>query len=117
MNPNMAPSPTPVAPQASPSPRSTNTSQSRDSTDDPSYAKVDKTPSNPSSPGMAPAAPTPKPNSELDSMLGNLESDMIGHGVSVSTKGLCGACAKPIAGQVSGCNNITCTAASCSQRE
>ena len=26
---------------------------------------------------------------------------MMGHGVSVATKGLCGACAKPIVGQVS----------------
>ena len=44
-------------------------------------------------------SPVQKPN-ELDSMLGSLESDMKGHGVSVSTKGLCAACSKPIVGQV-----------------
>ena len=101
MNANMAPSPTPMASQSTPSPRSTSSTPHRDSTDDPSYAKVDKSPSNPSTPALTSPAPVPKPNSELDSMLGNLESDMIGHGVSVSTKGLCGACAKPIVGQVS----------------
>ncbi|XP_067931001.1 leupaxin-like [Watersipora subatra] len=62
--------------------------------DDPAYAKVDKSVSNPSTP-ISPSKP-----SELENMLGNLESDMRGHGVSVSTKGLCGACAKPVVGQV-----------------
>ena len=48
---------------------------------------------------------TPTPSvevkqSELDSMLGNLQSDMKDLGVSVDTKGLCGACMKPVVGQV-----------------
>lgn len=50
--------------------------------------------------GSQPPTPTSKP-SELDHMLGSLETDMRGQGVSVSTKGLCGACAKPVVGQVS----------------
>lgn len=102
MNSHLAPSPALTPPHTS-SPRLSDGVQqtgTRDSVDDPSYAKVDKTPSNPATP-IAPAGPIKPPNSELDNMLGNLETDMIGHGVSVSTKGLCGACAKPIVGQVS----------------
>ena len=62
--------------------------------EDPAYAKVDKSGSTSTTPG------TPNKTSELDNMLGSLESDMRGHGVSVSTKGLCGACSKPVIGQV-----------------
>lgn len=38
--------------------------------------------------------------SQLDSMLGNLQSDMNRQGVSTTKKGECGACNKPIIGQV-----------------
>ena len=38
--------------------------------------------------------------SQLDSMLGNLQSDMTRQGVSTTKKGECAACNKPIIGQV-----------------
>ena len=38
--------------------------------------------------------------SQLDSMLGNLQSDMNRQGVSTVKKGTCAACNKPIIGQV-----------------
>ena len=37
---------------------------------------------------------------QLDSMLGNLQSDMSRQGVATVTKGVCAACSKPIVGQV-----------------
>lgn len=43
----------------------------------------------------------PKPGSQLDSMLGSLQSDLNKLGVATVAKGVCGACKKPIAGQVS----------------
>lgn len=42
-----------------------------------------------------------KPGSQLDSMLGSLQSDLNKLGVATVAKGVCGACKKPIAGQVS----------------
>ncbi|XP_023576683.1 paxillin isoform X1 [Octodon degus] len=42
----------------------------------------------------------PKPGSQLDSMLGSLQSDLNKLGVATVAKGVCGACKKPIAGQV-----------------
>uniref|UniRef100_J3S0G7 Paxillin n=1 Tax=Crotalus adamanteus TaxID=8729 RepID=J3S0G7_CROAD len=42
----------------------------------------------------------PKPGSQLDSMLGSLQSDLHKLGVATVAKGVCGACKKPIAGQV-----------------
>nr|XP_020034659.1 paxillin isoform X6 [Castor canadensis] len=41
-----------------------------------------------------------KPGSQLDSMLGSLQSDLNKLGVATVAKGVCGACKKPIAGQV-----------------
>uniref|UniRef100_H0XSE6 Paxillin n=1 Tax=Otolemur garnettii TaxID=30611 RepID=H0XSE6_OTOGA len=49
-----------------------------------------------SSPPGGPA----KPGSQLDSMLGSLQSDLNKLGVATVAKGVCGACKKPIAGQV-----------------
>lgn len=49
-----------------------------------------------------PASALPKPGSQLDSMLGSLQSDLNKLGVATVAKGVCGACKKPIAGQVSG---------------
>ncbi|XP_053444215.1 paxillin isoform X1 [Nycticebus coucang] len=46
-----------------------------------------------------PGGPT-KPGSQLDSMLGSLQSDLNKLGVATVAKGVCGACKKPIAGQV-----------------
>ncbi|XP_055016980.1 paxillin-like [Boleophthalmus pectinirostris] len=45
------------------------------------------------------AAPVSPPN-KLDNMLGSLQSDLNRLGVQTGTKGVCGACKKPIAGQV-----------------
>ncbi|XP_061583743.1 nascent polypeptide-associated complex subunit alpha, muscle-specific form-like isoform X2 [Cololabis saira] len=42
----------------------------------------------------------PKPVNKLDNMLGSLQSDLNRLGVQTVAKGVCGACKKPIAGQV-----------------
>ncbi|KAM9760024.1 uncharacterized protein ACNS7B_006386 isoform 1-T1 [Menidia menidia] len=42
----------------------------------------------------------PKPANKLDNMLGSLQSDLNRLGVQTVAKGVCGACKKPIAGQV-----------------
>ena len=42
----------------------------------------------------------PVRTSQLDSMLGSLQSDMNRQGVSTVKKGICAACNKPIVGQV-----------------
>ncbi|XP_066546269.1 paxillin isoform X2 [Amia ocellicauda] len=42
----------------------------------------------------------PKPGNKLDNMLGSLQSDLNRLGVQTVAKGVCGACKKPIAGQV-----------------
>ncbi|XP_022056103.1 paxillin isoform X2 [Acanthochromis polyacanthus] len=47
----------------------------------------------------SPTAP-PKPANKLDNMLGSLQSDLNRLGVQTVAKGVCGACKKPIAGQV-----------------
>ncbi|XP_041836510.1 paxillin-like [Melanotaenia boesemani] len=47
----------------------------------------------------SPTAP-PKPANKLDNMLGSLQSDLNKLGVQTLAKGVCGACKKPIAGQV-----------------
>ncbi|XP_060641389.2 paxillin isoform X2 [Anolis sagrei] len=47
-----------------------------------------------------PSSTPPKPGSQLDSMLGSLQSDLNKLGVATVAKGVCGACKKPIAGQV-----------------
>lgn len=41
-----------------------------------------------------------KPANKLDNMLGSLQSDLNKLGVQTVAKGVCGACKKPIAGQV-----------------
>ncbi|NWJ00168.1 PAXI protein, partial [Crypturellus undulatus] len=48
----------------------------------------------------SPPTATPKPGSQLDTMLGSLQSDLNKLGVATVAKGVCGACKKPIAGQV-----------------
>ncbi|KAG6929040.1 paxillin, partial [Chelydra serpentina] len=50
--------------------------------------------------GSSPPSAPPKPGSQLDSMLGSLQSDLNKLGVATVAKGVCGACKKPIAGQV-----------------
>jgi len=42
----------------------------------------------------------PVKSRQLDSMLGNLQQDMDNQGVTTTQKGMCGACDKPIVGQV-----------------
>ncbi|XP_048582547.1 leupaxin isoform X2 [Nematostella vectensis] len=46
------------------------------------------------------AAPSVGKVSQLDNMLGSLQSDMTRQGVSTTKKGMCAACNKPIIGQV-----------------
>ncbi|KAM4709216.1 paxillin isoform 2-T2 [Discoglossus pictus] len=48
----------------------------------------------------SPPSSAPKPGSQLDNMLGSLQSDLNKLGVATVAKGVCGACKKPIAGQV-----------------
>ncbi|XP_029115207.1 paxillin isoform X3 [Scleropages formosus] len=52
--------------------------------------------------GKVPGSPTgpPRPVNKLDNMLGSLQSDLNRLGVQTLAKGVCGACKKPIAGQV-----------------
>lgn len=50
----------------------------------------------------SPPSTASKPGSQLDTMLGSLQSDLNKLGVATVAKGVCGACKKPIAGQVSG---------------
>lgn len=45
-------------------------------------------------------APPPAPPNKLDNMLGSLQSDLNRLGVQTVAKGVCGACKKPIVGQV-----------------
>ncbi|XP_069038067.1 paxillin isoform X3 [Lepisosteus oculatus] len=49
--------------------------------------------------GVSPTG-APKPGNKLDNMLGSLQSDLNRLGVQTVAKGVCGACKKPIAGQV-----------------
>lgn len=49
----------------------------------------------------SPPSTASKPGSQLDTMLGSLQSDLNKLGVATVAKGVCGACKKPIAGQVS----------------
>ncbi|XP_027467089.1 transforming growth factor beta-1-induced transcript 1 protein isoform X1 [Zalophus californianus] len=46
------------------------------------------------------SSPGPASKGSLDTMLGLLQSDLSRRGVPTQTKGLCGSCNKPIAGQV-----------------
>ncbi|XP_043415887.1 transforming growth factor beta-1-induced transcript 1 protein isoform X3 [Prionailurus bengalensis] len=48
----------------------------------------------------SPSSPGPTSKGSLDTMLGLLQSDLSRRGVPTQTKGLCGSCNKPIAGQV-----------------
>ncbi|KAJ8313112.1 hypothetical protein KUTeg_010485 [Tegillarca granosa] len=79
--PNRPPQQIPVQPPRSPSPSS-----------EPSYARPQKS-------RNASQSNTPH-HGELESMLGDLQSDMTKQGVTTKTKGLCGACNKPVVGQV-----------------
>lgn len=60
---------------------------------DDSYALVNK-------PSSQPTTPKTSNHSELDNMLGSLDANMRDQGVTVSTQGVCGACSKPVIGQV-----------------
>ncbi|XP_063330565.1 paxillin-like [Pelmatolapia mariae] len=59
-----------------------------------------KVQSNIHSPGKTSPSPAPKAANKLDNMLGSLQSDLNKLGVQTVAKGVCGACKKPIAGQV-----------------
>ena len=48
----------------------------------------------------------PKQANKLDNMLGSLQSDLNRLGVQTVAKGVCGACKKPIVGQVGGCTPL-----------
>uniref|UniRef100_A0A8C8DKQ8 Paxillin a n=1 Tax=Oryzias sinensis TaxID=183150 RepID=A0A8C8DKQ8_9TELE len=61
-----------------------------------SQPSVDKIQSQGNASSNAPA----KPANKLDNMLGSLQSDLNRLGVQTVAKGVCGACKKPIAGQV-----------------
>ncbi|XP_037629107.1 nascent polypeptide-associated complex subunit alpha, muscle-specific form-like isoform X2 [Sebastes umbrosus] len=50
--------------------------------------------------GMTSPTSPPKPANKLDNMLGSLQSDLNRLGVQTVAKGVCGACKKPIVGQV-----------------
>ncbi|XP_029006048.1 mucin-2-like isoform X2 [Betta splendens] len=50
--------------------------------------------------GKTSPTPAPKPANKLDNMLGSLQSDLNRLGVQTVAKGVCGACKKPIVGQV-----------------
>ncbi|XP_025089653.1 leupaxin-like isoform X1 [Pomacea canaliculata] len=73
---------------------------------EPAYAKPVKSrslssqspTSPPSSNPMSPVQTTPASN--LDTMLGDLQSDLNRQGVNIKKKGVCAACNKPIVGQV-----------------
>lgn len=74
---------------------------------DPPYAKPDKSRSKPTSPSeptttAAPTAQTAKISSgvDLDSMLGQLNTDLSKQGIVAASKGLCAACKKPVMGEV-----------------
>ena len=51
-------------------------------------------------PAADPAYAKPVKSRQLDSMLGNLQEDMNKQGITTTQKGMCGACDKPIVGQV-----------------
>uniref|UniRef100_A0A8C7XHF3 Paxillin a n=1 Tax=Oryzias sinensis TaxID=183150 RepID=A0A8C7XHF3_9TELE len=59
-----------------------------------------KVQSNIQSQGNASSNAPAKPANKLDNMLGSLQSDLNRLGVQTVAKGVCGACKKPIAGQV-----------------
>ncbi|KAJ8395643.1 hypothetical protein AAFF_G00031240 [Aldrovandia affinis] len=50
--------------------------------------------------GRGASPPGAKPGNKLDNMLGSLQSDLNRLGVQTVAKGVCGACRKPIVGQV-----------------
>lgn len=50
--------------------------------------------------GVLPAGGPPTQVNKLDNMLGSLQSDLNKLGVQTVAKGVCGACCKPIVGQV-----------------
>ncbi|KAF7668587.1 hypothetical protein LDENG_00001960 [Lucifuga dentata] len=59
-----------------------------------------KVQSNMQSQGKISPTDPPKPANKLDNMLGSLQSDLNRLGVQTVAKGVCGACKKPIVGQV-----------------
>ncbi|XP_077458412.1 paxillin a [Stigmatopora argus] len=59
-----------------------------------------KVQSNIQSQGKTSPTGPPKPANKLDNMLGSLQSDLNRLGVQTVAKGVCGACKKPIVGQV-----------------
>lgn len=65
---------------------------------EPSYAKPNKS-RNAGQSQMSNAGGAPH-TGELESMLGDIQSDLSKQGVNTKTKGLCGACNQPVIGQV-----------------
>ncbi|OWF55345.1 Paxillin [Mizuhopecten yessoensis] len=77
---------------------------------EPSYARPQK--SRNASQGSAPPTPAPQPTGyggQLESMLGDLESDMNRQGVSTTSKGTCGACNQQVVGQVWHIEHFICS--------
>lgn len=56
--------------------------------------------------GAVPAGGPPTQVNKLDNMLGSLQSDLNKLGVQTVAKGVCGACCKPIVGQVGGPSHL-----------
>ncbi|XP_077995612.1 paxillin-like [Glandiceps talaboti] len=73
-------------------------------TSDVPYSQPQKQPRPQAAPAASVATSTPAPaaprGSQLDSMLGHLQTDMHRHGVQTVPKGHCAACNKPIVGQL-----------------
>ncbi|CAK8697134.1 leupaxin-like isoform X2 [Clavelina lepadiformis] len=77
---------------------------------DPPYAKPEKSKSKPTSPldKPAPAIPQPLPiptpvaanPNDLDAMLKDMNTDLVRQGIRAASKGNCGACGKPVMGEV-----------------
>uniref|UniRef100_H2ZMC5 LIM zinc-binding domain-containing protein n=1 Tax=Ciona savignyi TaxID=51511 RepID=H2ZMC5_CIOSA len=70
---------------------------------DPPYAKPDKSRSKPTSPTVVepqePQEPKASAN-DLDAMLKNMNTDLVKQGIRAASKGICGACGKPVMGEV-----------------
>lgn len=84
-----------------------NSATASDLSQEPAYAKPMKSrsagSSNPTSPNNESQVLLAQgENGQLESMLGDLQSDMNKQGVNTKQKGVCAACNKPIVGQVKG---------------
>nr|XP_018670568.1 paxillin isoform X1 [Ciona intestinalis] len=66
---------------------------------DPPYAKPDKSRSKPTSPTEVEPPKQTNPN-DLDAMLKDMNTDLVKQGIRAASKGICGACGKPVMGEV-----------------